>query len=273
MNKLILGRYFPGNSFIHHLDARMKLIAGIAFIFITFLAGHFLSLLLLWGFTFFVMKLSGVKFKIYFRGVKPLIWLILFTVTLQVLFTSGGTIYFDWGPFIISEFGLINGIFIFSRFVMIVLFTTVITLTTKPVDLTDAIHFLLKPLEPLKVPVEQISIMLTIAIRFIPNLFDETQKVMDAQRARGAEFGEGSLFQQMKALVPIFLPLFSNSLNRAEELADALEVRGYRASIKRSSFRQMHWKWQDSASMGILLALTLCLLYLNTIDLGIFSIK
>lgn len=271
MNKLILGRYFPGDSLLHLLDPRTKLLGGIAFIFISFLAKHIVSLILLWGFSFLVMKLSGVKFNVYFRGVRPLIWLILFTVTLQILFTAGGRIYFEWGPITISEFGLVNGLFIFSRFVMIVLVTTVITLTTKPIDLTDAIHFFLKPLKPFKVPVEQITIMLTISIRFIPNLFDETQKVMDAQKARGAVFGEGSLFQQMKALVPIFLPLFSNSLNRAEELADALEVRGYQSSNPRSSFRQMHWKWQDSACLFAILLLASVLIWLNSINfLNIF---
>jgi len=256
MNKLILGRYFHGTSILHHLDPRAKLLAGIYFIFMLFLADHFYSYLLLWGFTFYVMYLSGISFKIYFRGVKPLIWLILFTVTLQILFTSGGHIYFDWGIFTISQFGVINGLYIFSRFVMIILVSTVITLTTKPMELTDAIHYFLRPLAIFKIPVNEISIMLSISLRFIPNLMDETQKIMDAQKARGAEFGEGSIFQQMKALVPIFLPLFSSSLNRAEDLANAMEIRGYQSNKKRSSFRRLKWHWKDTFCLFTLLLLT-----------------
>jgi len=272
MNKLLLGRFFPGNSVIHRLDARGKLLGGISFIFITFLANHLLSLAFLWIFTFFIMKLSEVSFKIYFRGVRPLIWLILFTVTLQILFTAGGTIYFEWGPITISQFGLVNGFYIFSRFVMIILVTTVVTMTTKPLELTDAIYFCLKPLKIFRVPVEQISMMLSIAIRFIPNLFDETQKIMDAQKARGAVFGEGNLFQQMKALVPVFLPLFTNSLNRAEDLADAMEVRGYQPSNPRTSFRQMHWSLRDTLSMLVILMLTGILILLNSISLHFLHI-
>ncbi|WP_033829140.1 energy-coupling factor transporter transmembrane component T family protein [Bacillus andreraoultii] len=268
MNKLILGRYFPGDSILHKLDARAKLIAGFYFIFILFLAKHWLAYILLWGFTFFVMYLSSVSFKTYVRGVRPLIWLILFTVFLQVLFTAGGKIYVDWGPITISQFGLINGVYIFFRFVMIIFISTVITLTTKPIDLTDAIHFLLKPLKIFKLPVEEISIMLSIALRFIPNLLDETQKIMDAQKARGTEFGEGSLFQQMKTLVPIFLPLFVSSLNRAEEVANVMEVRGYQPDGIRSSFRKLHWKSIDTVSLCMMILLTISLLLINRYTLG-----
>lgn len=268
MNKLILGRYFPGDSILHKLDARAKLIAGFYFIFILFLAKHWLAYILLWSFTFLVMYLSGVSFKTYIRGVRPLIWLILFTVFLQVLFTAGGEIYVDWGPITISQFGLVNGIYIFFRFIMIIFISTVITLTTKPIDLTDAINFLLKPLKIFKLPVEEISIMLSIALRFIPNLLDETQKVMDAQKARGIEFGEGSLFQQMKTLVPIFLPLFVSSLNRAEEVANVMEVRGYQPNGTRSSFRKLHWKNKDTISLCIMILLTISLVLINKYTVG-----
>src|SRR4051812_26783412 len=131
MNKLILGRYFPGDSWIHHLDPRSKLLSCLYFIFVLFMANNWETYLLLWLFTLFVMYLSGVSFRTYIQGVKPLIWLILFTVFLQVLFTSGGTIYVDWGPITISQFGLTNGIYIFCRFVMIIFVSTVVTLTTK----------------------------------------------------------------------------------------------------------------------------------------------
>jgi len=264
MNKLILGRFFPGDSLLHQLDPRAKLVSGIYFIFILFIANNWYSYLLLWIFTILVMRLSDVKFSTYLRGVRPLIWLILFTVLLQVLFTAGKVVYVDWGIITISKYGLINGLFIFCRFVMIIFISTVVTLTTKPIDLTDGINSLLQPLRLIKVPVDELSIMLTISLRFIPTLLDETQKIMDAQRARGANFGEGSLVQQMKTLTPIFLPIFVSSLERAEELANVLEVRGYQAGEKRSTFRQLKWRKQDTLCLMIMLALTVVLIFLRT---------
>ncbi|MBD8071441.1 energy-coupling factor transporter transmembrane component T family protein [Bacillus sp. PS06] len=264
MNKLILGRYFPGESIIHYLDPRGKLVAAIYFIFVLFLANNWQTYLLLWVFTFLMMCLSGVKLKVYLRGVRPLIWLILFTVFLQILFTAGGNIYIDWGPITISEFGLVNGFYVFCRFVMIIFVSTVVTLTTKPIDLTDGINSLLRPLTYLKIPVADLSLMLSISLRFIPTLLDETQKVMDAQRARGSEFGEGSLVKQMKTLVPLFLPLFASSLSRAEELANVMEVRGYQSSVRRSSFRQLSWQKRDTFSLVVMLLLTIGLALLRT---------
>lgn len=263
MNKLILGRYFPGQSIIHQLDARAKLLSGIAFVFIVFIANSWLSYLFLWLFSFFTMHLTNVSFAVYFRGVRPLIWLILFTVMLQLFFTSGGVIYLDWGPVTISQNGIVRGVFTFSRFVMIVFVSTVVTLTTKPIDLTDAINALLSPLNKLKIPVEELSLMLSISLRFVPNLLDETQKVMDAQRARGVEFGEGSLFRQMKTLVPVLLPLFVSSLNRAEEMANVMEARGYQSGKKRSKFRQLQWHIKDTLSLILVVFVAMILFYMR----------
>jgi len=264
MNNLILGRYFSGDSWIHHLDPRSKLLACIYFIIVLFMANNWQTYTLLWIFTFFVMYLSGVSFRTYIRGVRPLIWLILFTVFLQILFTSGGTVYFEWGSITITQFGLTNGVYIFCRFVMIIFVSTVLTLSTKPIDLTDGINYLLRPLRSLKIPVDEFSLMLSISLRFVPTLLDETQKVMDAQRARGTEFGEGSLFQQMKKLVPIFLPLFVSSLNRAEELANVMEVRGYQTGKSRSTFRQLKWRNQDTICLLLMLVLTVGLAFLRS---------
>lgn len=264
MNKLILGRYFAGDSWLHHLDPRAKLVAAIYFIGIIFIANNWQTYLLLWLFTFFVMFLTEVKIKTYLRGVRPLIWLILFTVFLQVLFTAGGTIYVDWGPITISKFGLINGVYIFLRFVMIIFISTVVTLTTKPIDLTDGINSLLRPLRLFKLPVDEISLMLSISLRFIPNLLDETQKVMDAQRARGTTFGEGSLVDQMKKLVPIIMPLFVSSLRRAENMADVMEVRGYQSNEPRSSFRRLSWRKSDTLSLIVMVILTVALVLLRS---------
>lgn len=267
MNKLILGRYFPGNSFLHRLDPRAKLVAAIYFIGLLFYADNILGYFWLFGFTLLMMRMSGVSLLTYLKGVKPLIWLILMAVFLRILFTGGGTLYFSKGPFMISSFGLLLGFYTFSRFVMIIFISTVLTLTTKPIDLTDAIDYLLKPLNLLGISTSDFSLMLSISLRFIPNLLDETQKVLDAQRARGVVFGEGNLIEQMKKIVPLIIPLFSSSLKRAEEMADVMEVKGYQSDKKRSSFRQLTWKSCDTLSMVIMLILTIGVFLLNQFTL------
>ncbi|MBP3038280.1 energy-coupling factor transporter transmembrane protein EcfT [Bacillaceae bacterium Marseille-Q3522] len=261
MNKLLLGRYIPGDSWIHQLDPRSKLICGFYFIFLLLFANNWRTYLLLICFTVLLMILSKVAIRIYFRGVRPLLWLILFTVFLQILFTGGGQVYLRWGVLTISSNGIMNGFYIFCRFVMLIFFAAVITFTTKPVELATALSTLLRPLRRFRVPVHDISLMLSVSLRFVPTLLDETEKIIDAQRARGNEFGEGNVFQQMKKIIPLFLPLFASSFYRAEQLADAMEVRGYQSNGERSSFRSLHWKKSDTFSLFILAVLT-CLLVL-----------
>lgn len=249
MDKLIFGRYIPGDSWIHKLDPRAKLLGTIIFIGIIFLANNWQTYLLLLVFALGAIRLSNIKLSFFINGVKPLIWLILFTVVLQVLFTGGGTVYFDWGPIIVSQEGLLNGVFIFCRFVLIIFMSTLLTLTTMPLSLTDAIEYLLRPLKVVKVPVYEIALMLSIALRFVPTLMDETEKIMNAQRARGVDFGEGNIFQQMKSIVPILIPLFVSSFNRAEELATAMEARGYKGGEGRTKYRQLEWVSRDTLAM------------------------
>ena len=264
MDKLIFGRYIPGDSWIHKLDPRAKLLGTVIFIGIIFLANNWLTYLLLLLFTLTAIRLSTIKLSFFINGVKPLIWLILFTVVLQVLFTGGSTVYFDWGPIIISQEGLLNGVFIFCRFVLIIFMSTLLTLTTMPLSLTDAIEYLLRPLKVVKVPVYEIALMLSIALRFVPTLMDETEKIMNAQRARGVDFGEGNIFQQMKAIVPILIPLFVSSFNRAEELATAMEARGYKGGEGRTKYRQLAWESRDTIAMLAYAVLTVGLVVLRT---------
>src|SRR5690606_6813573 len=145
-------------------------------------------------------------------GVKPLIWIIVFTVVLQIFFTAGGTIYWAWGPLTVSQFGLQQGYLVFTRFVLVILLSTVITLTTRPTDLSDALYDLLRPLRLLRLPIDEFAFMLSISLRLIPDLLDEAQRILDAQRLRGADIGEGSLLRQMRSLIPVVLPLFQSSL-------------------------------------------------------------
>lgn len=264
MDKLIFGRYIPGDSLIHRLDPRTKLLGAIWFIIIIFLANNWISYAALVIFVLTAVKLTQINPKFFINGVKPLIWLILFTVILQILFTSGQTIWLRLGPIVISQEGVLNGVFIFLRFVLIIFMSTILTLTTMPLSLTDAIEFLLRPFAAIRMPVHEIALMLSIALRFVPTLMDETEKIMNAQRARGIDFGEGNIYQQMKSIVPLLIPLFVSSFNRAEELATAMEARGYKGGEGRTKYRQLSWEGRDTAVMLAFAALSVVLFILRT---------
>jgi ABC-type cobalt transport system, permease component CbiQ and related transporters len=263
MNKLILGRYIPGDSIIHKLDPRTKLVASFYFIGIIFLANNWQSYLFLGIFTLIGIYLSKIKLGFFIRGVRPLIWLILFTVALQIFFTNGGDVYWQWGIFRLTEYGLQNGFFIFCRFVLIIFMSTLLTLTTAPLELSDAIEYLLRPLKVIKFPVHEISLMLSIALRFVPTLMDETEKIMNAQRARGVDFGEGNLIQKMKAIIPLLIPLFVSSFNRADDLATAMEARGYQGGEGRSKYRILHWQMRDTWTVLVYVVITVVLVFLR----------
>lgn len=263
MDKLIFGRYIPGESIIHRLDPRAKLLASFYFIGIIFMCNNWQSYLTMFVFTVGVILLSKVSIKFFVRGVKPLIWLILFTVILQVLFTRGGTVYFEFGFISLTQLGIMNGAFIFCRFVLIIFMSTLLTLTTPPLSLSDAIEYLLRPLKVVKFPAHEVSLMLSIALRFVPTLMDETEKIMNAQRARGVDFGEGNLAQKMKAIVPLLIPLFVSSFNRAEDLAIAMEARGYQGGEGRTKYRVLHWQVRDSLVVVVFALLTVALYFLR----------
>ncbi|MGY3748565.1 energy-coupling factor transporter transmembrane component T family protein [Vagococcus acidifermentans] len=263
MDKLILGRFIPGDSVVHRLDPRTKLVASFYFIAIIFLCNNFASFGLMLAFTFFAILMSRIDIKFFLRGVRPLIWLILFTVMLQVLFTRGGEEYFSWGFIAITKYGLQNGVFIFFRFVMIIMMSTLLTLTTPPLSLADAIEYLLKPLKVFRFPAHEVSLMLSIALRFVPTLMDETEKIMNAQRARGVDFSEGNLMQKMRAIVPLLIPLFVSSFNRAEDLATAMEARGYQGGDGRTKYRILQWQLVDTLVLVVFALLTAGLFFVR----------
>ncbi|MCP8847213.1 energy-coupling factor transporter transmembrane protein EcfT [Latilactobacillus curvatus] len=263
MNKLILGRYIPGDSVLHRMDPRAKLLASFYYIGIIFLARTWQAYVLLLVFTLALIGISKIKLDFFIKGVKPLLWLILFTVLLQIFFTRGGHVYWQWGFLTLTQYGLINGVYIFMRFILIIFMSTLLTLTTPPLSLADAIESILKPLKVVHFPVYEVALMLSIALRFVPTLMDETTKIMDAQRARGVDFGEGNLFQQMKAIVPILIPLFVSSFNRADDLATAMEARGYQGGEGRSKYRILKWRTRDTVAFITMGLLTVALLFLR----------
>ncbi|MCF6160712.1 MAG: energy-coupling factor transporter transmembrane protein EcfT [Furfurilactobacillus sp.] len=255
-NALLLGRFIPGTSIIHRLDPRVKLLTTLYLILIIFLADNWQTNLLLYSFVLIGVLCARLSLRFFFRGLRPMFWLIIFTVAMQLLFTHGGTVYWQWGWLIISQTGLQNGLYVFLRFVFIVFVSTLLTLTTAPLALADAVASLLRPLRWFRFPVDEVALMLALALRFVPNLMDETSQLMAAQRSRGVEFGEGNVFQQMQALIPLLIPQLVTSFRRADELGTAMEARGYSGTANRTKFRIQQFHGRDGAFVLILLILT-----------------
>ncbi|WP_373760889.1 energy-coupling factor transporter transmembrane component T family protein [Streptococcus ferus] len=264
MNNLILGRYIPGDSLLHRLDPRSKLLAMFIYIIIIFWANNLATNLLMSVFTLSLVFLSGIKITHFLKGLRPMVVLILFTTLFQVFFTQGGQVLFQFWIIKITSLGLSQAALIFMRFVLIIVFSTLLTLTTTPLSLADAVESLLRPLSRFKVPVHEIGLMLSLSLRFVPTLMDDTTRIMNAQRARGVDFGEGNLMQKVKSIIPILIPLFASSFKRADALATAMEARGYQGGDGRSKYRLLSWKFLDSLALLSLLFLGgLLLLFKN----------
>ncbi|WP_033827261.1 energy-coupling factor transporter transmembrane component T family protein [Bacillus andreraoultii] len=260
MEKMIFGRYIPVDSPLHKMDSRAKLLTIIIFIAIVFFANNVITYSLLGLFTLLAILSSNIPIKFLFNGLKFLFWIILFTFLLHIFFTKEGDIIFKLGFITIYEYGLRQAIFISLRFFFLILVTSLLTLTTTPIEITDGIESLLKPLKKVKFPVHELALMMSIALRFIPTLMDETDKIMKAQMARGVDFSEGSLKERASAVVPLLIPLFINAFKRAEELATAMEARGYRGGEGRTKYRLLKWGKIDTIVMLLLLLVTVLLI-------------
>lgn len=263
MEKMIFGRYIPVDSPLHKMDPRAKLLTIIIFIAVVFLADNTLTYGLLAIFTLAAIWLSNIPIKFLFNGLKFLFWIILFTFFLHIFFTKEGDLLYKFGFIEIYQGGLRQGIFISLRFFFLLLVTSLLTLTTTPIEITDGIESLLKPLKKVGFPVHELSLMISIALRFIPTLMDETDKIMKAQMARGVDFSEGTIKQRAKAVVPLLIPLFINAFKRAEELATAMEARGYRGGEGRTKYRLLKWGMIDNIAILTLFILTILLLLLR----------
>lgn len=259
MDKLILGQYLPGDSVIHRLDPRTKLIASVWFIVLIFTASAWWTYGLLMALVLVPALLSEIPLRYYLNSLKPLTLLILITVVFQLIFSQGGTIIFELGWINISLEGIINAVKIIIRFVLIVFMSTILTLTTTPLEIADGIESLLNPLKRFKVPVQEIALILSIALRFVPTLMQETEKIMNAQRARGVDFSSGSLIERMKKVVPLLIPLFISSIDRADQLAVAMTARGYRGGEHRTKLRQLTWSNMDTIVMVVFAVATIVL--------------
>lgn len=260
MDKLVLGQYIPGDSLIHRLDPRTKLISAVWFILLIFIVSQWWTMAILVATVLIAARLSQIPIRYYIDGLKPLVLLILITVIFQLLFSQGDTILFEIGWLRITLEGILNAILIILRFIMIVFMSTILTLTTTPLEIADGIEALLNPLKKIKVPVQEIALILSIALRFVPTLMQETEKIMNAQRARGVDFSAGSLIERMKKVVPLLIPLFISSIDRADQLAIAMTARGYRGGDSRTKLRQLMWSKRDTLVTIYFIGLTLVLI-------------
>ena len=240
LKDITLGQYFPGNSIIHRMDSRFKIVLDILYVVILFVADNYISLAVAGIFILMAYVVSEIKPIMMLKSLKPLMPLILFTAILNLFFVKGeGEPLVDWQFITIYMEGISTAIFMIVRIICLIIGMSLLTYTTSPIVLTDAIERLLSPLKKIKLPVHELAMMMTIALRFIPTLIEETDKIMSAQKARGADLDTGGLMKRAKALVPILIPLFVSAFKRANELAMAMECRCYRGGEGRTKLRQL----------------------------------
>lgn len=259
-----LGQYFEGNSFLHKMDPRAKLIVAIAYIVVLFLAKGVSAFLLVTLITLGLVWISGVPLRTILKGLKPILFLVVFTGILNIFWYQGETLLFEWRFVTVYLEGLVNAVLMALRITLLIAGSGVIlTYTTTPIALTDGLERLLSPLKVIKLPVHEFSMMMTIALRFIPTLVEETHKIMNAQKARGVDFSSGSLVKRAKALIPILVPLFISSFRRADELATAMECRCYHGGEGRTRMTVRHLRFSDFAAVAGVVFIGVAVVLLN----------
>lgn len=253
LKDITLGQFFPGDSILHRLDARCKLILTLLFILMLFINQSAVGLVIGGVYTLIAVGVSKIPFRLFLKSLKPILPILVFTSVLNLLFIEGGDTYFAWKFIKITEEGVQTSVFMIFRIIFLILGSSLLTYTTSPIALTDGIESLLSPLKKLHLPVHELAMMMTIALRFIPTLIEETDKIISAQKARGADMETGGLMHRAKALVPILIPLFVSSFRRAEELATAMECRCYRGGEGRTRLRQPKTGTRDVVALCITL--------------------
>lgn len=245
LKDITIGQYLPGESFLHKLDPRTKIIAVIIYMISLFIVNNFWGLGAMLVLSLAVVLISRIPLKFFFRGIKAIVFIILLTVVLQMFMTPGEPLW-EFGFLKITKEGVRQAVFMGTRLVLLVSVTSILTLTTTPISLTDGIETLLKPFQKIGVPAHELAMMMTIALRFIPTLIEETDKIMKAQSARGADFESGNLLERAKAMIPLLVPLFLNAIKRADELALAMEARCYHGGDGRTRMKALRYESRDA---------------------------
>ncbi len=267
LKDITLGQYFPGQSVIHRLDPRTKLTMLVVYIVALFLAEGWVSYGLVFVFLAVVIRLSTIPLKSILRGMKPLVMILIFTGVLNLFFTQDGEVLVKFWVLTVTSGGLSRALMMMARILMLISGTFLLTYTTSPIALTDGLEALMNPLKKVGVPVHELSMMMCIALRFIPTLIEETDKIMSAQKARGADFESGSLTDRAKALIPILVPLFISAFRRADELATAMECRCYQGGEGRTKMKQLHYHREDFLSYCASAVLLVAVIVLKTFAL------
>lgn len=252
MKDITLGQYFPGESVMHRLDPRAKLILAVLYIVAIFAASSVGAYIMLIALTILLVYVSGIPYSVFLKGLRPLLYIVVFTTVINVFMTKGDDILFEIGFIHIYREGIVNAVLMILRVMLLVSGSGLfLTYTTSPITLTDGLEQLLMPLKKLKLPIHEFSMMMTIALRFIPTLVEETDKIMNAQKARGADFSSGGIIARARALIPILVPLFVSAFKRADELAVAMECRCYRGDNGRTRMNVLHFGGVDICAMVI----------------------
>lgn len=261
LGDITLGQYFPGTSFLYRLDARTKLFGVFIFVCSIFLATDAFSYGIVAGFCFLLILLSQLPLRLFWKSIKPLWIIVLFTWGIH-LFTAPGKIWFQLGPLSATYEGLRTGFFLSSRLVLLIAFSSLLTFTTSPLSLTDGIEKILNPFKKIGVPAHELAMMMTIALRFIPTLLEEADRIMKAQIARGADFSSGNIIRRARNMVPLLVPLFISAFRRADDLAIAMESRCYRGGENRTRMKKMEFTSLDVGAflfLGVYLTLIIYL--------------
>ena len=266
LKDITLGQYFPGDTAIHRMDPRTKILGVILYIIALFTAIGPVSYLAVLCFLAAAVRISKIKLKTILKGVKPVIIIICFTALLNMFYTQGNVLVRFW-RFQITDAGIRNAILMVTRIIMLITGTFLLTYTTSPITLTDGLERLLSPLKKVRFPVHEMAMMMSIALRFIPTLIEETDKIMSAQKARGADFETGNLIQKAKALVPILVPLFVSAFRRADELATAMECRCYTGGEGRTRLSPLKWHRIDTIGLMVCIVMLAAVIVLRLFGL------
>ena len=263
MLDITLGQYYPGNSFIHRLDPRTKILTTLILVVAVFLANSAIGYGALCAMVLFIIAISGLPFMLVLKSVKPLLFIIVLTLVLHSLMGQGDHVLYQWGIVKVTEEGLRLGVQMAMRLILLLMISSILTFTTSPIVLTDGIEALLRPFRAVGVPAHELAMMMTIALRFIPTLMEETDRIIKAQTARGADFSSGNLLARAKNMLPILVPLFISAFRRADDLAIAMEARCYRGGEGRTRMHQLAYRSGDMAAFVFAFAMIGLLAFLR----------
>jgi len=259
-DSVTIGQYVPGRSFVHRLDPRVKILVLFFYIVMIFMAKTWLHYLVVTAFIGFIIILSRIKLKFVLAGMKPILWIVGLTAILHLTTTKGGELLFHWGFLTIYETGLKLAVEMSVRLILLIAATSMLTLSTSPIDLTDGMERFFRPFQRIGLPAHEMALMISIALRFIPIFIDEMEKIMKAQQSRGANFDTGPVLKRVNALVPVLIPLFVSAFRRADELALAMEARCYHGGEGRTKLRILRLSWRDGVAVAVFAALFLLVL-------------